>query len=138
MKHSLLSVITFFALIVLGTITSQAQTTTFSGDLYVTASDLGATITKANQQVNVIDNGSTAIVSISDFEIAGYTGVSVTLTVTKDSTTGNITGYSNLSVCGVSGVKCKSVNGNITTSNCELILSLTKSLIRITVEFQSY
>lgn len=138
MKHSLLSVITFFALIVLGTITAQAQTTSFNGDLDVTASDLGTTITTANQQVNVIDNGSTAIVSISNFGIAGYTGVSVTLTVTKDSATGNITGYSDLSVSGISGVKCKSVSGNITTSNCQLNLSLTKSLIRITVEFQSY
>lgn len=62
----------------------------------------------------------------------------VTLNVNKDSETGDITGYSDLSVSGVSGVKCKSVSGNITASNCELVLSLTKALIRITVEFQSY
>lgn len=138
MKNIVFSVIAFFTLLVLGTTSVQAQTTTFSGDLDVTASDLGATITTANQQVDVVDNGSTAIVSISNFEIAGYTGVSVTLNVTKDSATGNITGYSDLSVSGVSGVKCKSVSGNITASNCELNLSLTKSLIRITVEFKSY
>lgn len=138
MKNLLLTVIAFFALSVLGTLTAQAQTTTtFTGDLDVTASDLGATITTANQQVTVIDYGSTATVSISNLSIAGYTGVSVTLDVTKDATTGNITGYSNLTVTGVSGVKYKSVSGNVTTDNCTLALNLTKSLIRVTVEFQS-
>lgn len=138
MKNLLLTVITFFTLSVLGTITAQAQTTTtFTGNLDVTASDLGATITTANQQVTVIDYGSTTTVSIINLEIAGYTGVSVTLNVTKDSATGNITGYSNLTVSGVSGVKCKGVNGNITTDNCTLSLNLTKSIIRVAVDFQS-
>lgn len=138
MKNSLLTLIAFFTLSVLGTITAQAQTTTtFMGQLDVTASDLGATITNANQQVTVIDYGSTATVSINNLEIAGYTGVSVTLDVTKDSVTGNITGYSNLTVSGVSGVKCKGISGNITTDNCTLSLNLTKSIIRVTVDFQS-
>lgn len=138
MKNSLLTLIAFFTLSVLGTITAQAQSTkTFMGQLDVTASDLGATITNANQQVTVIDYGSTATVSINNLEIAGYTGVSVTLDVTKDSVTGNITGYSNLTVSGVSGVKCKGVSGNITTDNCTLSLNLTKSIIRVTVDFQS-
>lgn len=133
----LLFVMMLFCTIGILTTKAQAQSTTYTGTLEVTASNLSGTTTAENQQVYVVDNGTTATLTINGLSIGNYNNVSVEAVVTKDDS-GVIGECVSLNVAGISMVQCQSVSGSITSDNCTLNMNLKALyIITVNVNFQS-
>lgn len=136
MKRFLLSFITFCAISVMAAV--QAQTS-YTGVLTVNASN-GVTSSDDNAQVTVVDNGTTATLTMYNLNIGGYTVTSVTATLNKTSD-GTITGCSKITVNGTlpGTVSPSSASGLITGGTCMVDISMSAmfGLVTVEVSFQS-
>lgn len=136
MKRFVLLVLMFCSISAMAVV--QAQTT-YTGTLNVSASN-GVTSSDENSQVTVVDNGTTATLTMYDLNIGGYTVSTVTATLEK-TTDGTITGCSSISVTGSlpGTVTPLSASGLITDSTCSVDMSMSAmfGLVTVDVSFQS-
>lgn len=136
MKRFVLLLIVFCAISAMAVV--QAQTT-YTGTLSVSASN-GVTSSDENSQVTVVDNGTTATLTMYNLNIGGYTVSTVTATLEK-TTDGTITGCSSISVTGSlpGTVTPTSASGLITDSTCSVDMTMKAlfGVVTVDVSFQS-
>lgn len=136
MKRFVLSLIVFCVVSAMAVV--QAQTT-YTGILSVSASN-GVTSSNENSQVTVVDNGTTATLTMHNLNIGGYTVSTVTATLEKTAN-GTITGCSSISVTGSlpGTVTPSSASGLITNNTCSVNMTMKAmfGIVTVNVSFQS-
>lgn len=75
-----------------------------------------------DQVLHVTKNGSELKVALSNFSVFNFKGIGITGTVYRDANN-QVTGYKDLKITGISGVKIKSVTGLLSDTKADIVLS---------------